>query len=88
MSDADTRVLLTHAFEGPGLPPNVFPELDQDTWAEFLGVLAMVYIDALPRKVRRAFSKEDTDLLHDVIMRALGRGFWAGAAFVVERDKG
>ena len=85
MSDrANTRLAAIHAFEGPGLQPNVFPDLDEQALSEYIGELAAIYIAALPRSLRR----EHKELLLDTFVRLLGRGFWAGAAYVVARDEG
>lgn len=80
---ANTKIALIEAFEGVGLPRNVFPDLDQQTLADYIGELAvMSYYNSLPRQLRRT----NGDLLLDAFVRALGRAFWAGAAYVVKRD--
>jgi hypothetical protein len=80
---ADTRLALVKAFKGPGLPTNAFPDLDTDELDHYVGELALAYLEMLPRNVRRP----NPDVLTTTLVRAIGLGFWAGAAYVVERDR-
>jgi hypothetical protein len=78
-----TRLAAIDAFEGPGLPTNAFPDIADAALADYVAELALNYVNALPRHLRR----HHRELLLDAFVRTLGRGFWAGAAFIVKRDQ-
>lgn len=80
----NTRIALVSAFEGKGLPTNAFPELDLNELDLYVGERALVIFNQLPREVRR----KNPDILLSSHVRAIGLGFWSGATFVVERDRG
>jgi hypothetical protein len=79
-----TRIALASAFEGRGLPTNVFPDLDIATLDLYVGERALAIFNQLPRNVRRA----NGDVVVTALVRGIGLGFWSGATFVVERDRG
>lgn len=82
MSKGDTRIALVSAFEGKGLPTNVFPDLDLSELDLYVGERALVIIGNMPREFRRG---KNHDVMLSALVRALGLGFWSGAAFAIEQ---
>ena len=86
MADAAaTRLALVKASE-QGLPRTALPALDQEALDEYLGELSLSFLSMVPRHVRRTLAREHEELLHSLILRCLGTGFWTGAAYVVQGD--
>lgn len=82
-AEADTRIALSYAFNGPGKPRADFRDLDEDTATKFFEELALGIFQQLPRAVRRAGG----DVLLSAILRAVTLGFWGGVYWTVDRDR-